>query len=352
MKRLLQSALTLLMPLCLAAKSEWLDNVHDFGVFNEDLGQVETTFRLVNQGDKPMRILDARATCGCTTPSFNKGDIAPGDTALLHVAYSATGRPGQFEKYVYVRTSDNPSQQRTLTLRGTVIGATATIRSRFPVNAGRLQLQTSTAGFGSVKKGKLKSLFINIYNQSPDTLQPLIEGLPKAIVWKCHPEELQPGQQGQLSLVLSSFDDNIDYGINDGKFQLIAAPADTITMDYFALIEEDFDGLTPGQRLNGPIAHFTTARADLGLIDTPQEVQLQLENRGKAPLLIRRLQCFDPAVTLCKISSTKIKPGKTAKINVKIDPALATSDFINARITIITNDPDNHVLAGRVTAEK
>ncbi len=351
MKHLLLSSLSLLLPLCVAAKSEWLENSHDFGVFNEDLGQVETSFRLVNQGDKPLRILDARATCGCTTPSFSKGDIAPGDTALLRVAYSATGRPGQFEKYVYVRTSDNPTQQRTLTLRGTVIGATATIRSRFPVNAGRLQLQTSTVGFGEVKKGKLKSVFVNLYNQSADTISPLVVGLPKSIVWQCHPEELEPGQQGQISFILSSFGNKVGYGINDGKFHLLAG-SDSIAMDYFALVEEDFDALTPEQRLNGPVANFSTARADLGVISSPQEVVLKLENQGKTPLLIRRLQCFDPAVVSCKISSTKINPGKSAKIRVKVNPALAQGDFINARITIITNDPDNTVLAGRVTAEK
>ena len=66
---------------------------------------------------------------------------------------------------------------------------------------------------------------------------------------------------------------------------------------------------------------------------------------------MRRLQAVDPTVTSLKISSEKIKPGKSARITATLDPAKAINDFINARISLITNDPASSMEVVRVTAE-
>ena len=95
--------------------ASWLTLSHDFGAFSENLGSVDAEFRLVNIGDEPLTILNARANCGCTVPKFTEGAIAPGDTAILSVSYLASGRPGRFSKKIYVNTSDNPSKQQVLT---------------------------------------------------------------------------------------------------------------------------------------------------------------------------------------------------------------------------------------------
>ncbi len=351
MNRQLITLLLSATPLLLSAQARWLTQTHDFGAFREDLGAVDATFRLVNEGDKPIRILEANATCGCTVPEYSKQNIEPGDTASLKVTYAATGRPGKFSKNIYVKTSDDPSVKRTLTISGTVIGASATIRSRYPADAGKIKLQSSSAGFGEVKRGKFKTVFISLYNQSPDSLTPLIEDLPAYVTAQITPPTVAPGQQGQIALTLNSHDVP-DWGITNADFTFRAAKGEEpLKMDLFTIIVEDFSRMTPGQMQNAPACEVKPQKIDLGEISGPQTVEFQVSNTGKSPLLVRRLQIVDPAISDAKISTTKIKPGKSAKITATVDPALAETDFINARISLITNDPNEPLTVTRITAE-
>lgn len=342
------------LPLLLCAEPHWLNQHHDFGAFSEDLGAVDAEFKFVNDSDKPIRILDARATCGCTIPAFSKGDIAPGDTATLTVTYQATGRPGKFDKNVYVKTSNEPTVQRTLKVSGVVIGASATIKSRFPADGGKMKLQSSSAAFGEVKQGKLKTVYINMYNQSADTLHPLFEGLPDYVGAIISPAAVPPGQQAQAALTLNSLEAN-QWGILDADFSFKADKDEPAKpMSLFTIIMEDFDRLTPGQRMNAPICTAEPTRQDLGQVsrgDAPYTLEFKISNQGKSPLIIRRLQSVDPSITECTISRDKIKPGKDATVNLTFDPAKAESDFVNARISLITNDPENSLCVIRVTAE-
>ena len=352
MNRLLTSALLIATPLLLSAQARWLTRQHNFGAFSEDLATVDAVFLLVNDCDKPIRIIDARATCGCTIPEYSKSDIAPGDTASLKVTYAATGRPGKFEKNVYVKTSDAPSVQQTLTISGVVIGASATIRSRFPADAGKIKLQSNSAGFGEVKRGKFKTVFISMYTQSPDSLAPVIENLPDYIDVQITPPIVAPGQQSQIALTINS-QKVPDWGITDDSFTFRSAPGEEpMKMDFFTIIVEDFSKLTPGQMQNAPECSITPQKIDLDTISSPQTVEFTVTNSGKSTLTVRRLQVVDPVISEAKISSEKIKPGKKAKITVTIDPATAESDFINARLSLITNDPNNPLTVVRVTAER
>lgn len=344
-------ALLLGAPMLLSAQVHWLTQTHDFGAFNEDLGSVEAKFQFVNETNRPIRILEAQATCGCTVPYFTKENIAPGDTATLTVTYLANGRPGKFDKNVYVKTSDAPSVRQTLTIKGTVIGASATIRSRYPVDGGKIKLQTSTAGFGEVKRGKFKTVFITMYNQSPDSMKPELGDLPAYVQAQITPEVIAPGQQGQIALTLNS-QQVPDWGITNADFTFRAGKGEEpMKMDLFTIIVEDFDRLTPGQRMNAPECTVTPAKIDLGEISEAQTVEFTVTNQGKSPLVIRRLQVVDPVVTSAKISSDKIKPGKKATIKATIDPAKAENDFINARLSLITNDPNEPLNVVRITAE-
>ncbi len=350
--------LTTLIALCslsLAATAQvrWLQLEHNFGAFSEDLGAVDATFEMVNESDKPVRILDARATCGCTKPDVPKGDIAPGDTARIKVTYLASGRPGRFSKNIYVRTSAKPSEQQTLTISGTVIGASATLASRFPVAAGPMKLRSQTVGFGEVIRGKQKTIFIEGYNQSADTLHPSVDGLPPYIDLNIVPPAVAPGEQVQFAFTLQTLRVP-QWGISAEKFTLTPdAGEQPVEMDFFTIVSEDFSQLTPGQRLNAPVATMEPQRINLGEIPAEgvHKVEFELKNSGKSPLIIRRVQAVDSAVVDVRTSTMKIKPGKSAKIAIEIDPAKAQTDFINARITVITNDPDNSLIAARVTAE-
>lgn len=343
----------LLLPLSVAAESvTWVSTAHDFGAFREDLGAVDAVFELVNTTSSPIRIIDARATCGCTVPHYTKDQIAPGDTAVITATYLASGRPGKFSKHIYIRTTAEPSVQQTLTLSGTVIGASSTLASRYPVVAGPLRLKTSTAAFGEVLRDKMKTVYIEAYNQSTDTVRPRLYGLPDFITAHVVPEAVEPGEQTQIVLTLQP-NAATEWGINADKFVLKPTADVETEFDYFAIVTEDFSRLTPGQRVNAPVATLTPERVNFGEITSlePVELTFLVSNSGKLPLEIRRVQTVDPVLGDVKVSSYKVKPGKSARITLIFNPANATSDFVAARLTVICNDPENPLLTSRITAE-
>ncbi|MBO4871470.1 MAG: DUF1573 domain-containing protein [Muribaculaceae bacterium] len=96
---------------------------HDFGTIKEQGGPVTCTFEFINTGNKPLLILDAVASCGCTRPEFPTKPIKPGKKGKIKVIYSPIGRPGAFRKTVKVVT--NGREARTsLTIEGTVVPQT------------------------------------------------------------------------------------------------------------------------------------------------------------------------------------------------------------------------------------
>lgn len=86
-------------------------------------------FELVNKSDKPLKIQDVHASCGCTTPEWSKEEVAPGGTTQIKVGYNAAAE-GAFEKYITVQTADNNTQQ--IKIKGMVWKAPA---GAAPVNA-------------------------------------------------------------------------------------------------------------------------------------------------------------------------------------------------------------------------
>lgn len=93
---------------------------HDFGTIQEAKGPVSCIFEFTNTGDKPLLIIDATASCGCTRPEFPTKPIKPGKKGKIKVTYSPIGRPGAFKKSIKVKTNGK-ERSTTLRIEGTVI---------------------------------------------------------------------------------------------------------------------------------------------------------------------------------------------------------------------------------------
>ena len=109
------------MSLCAAdyAQATFPVQNHDFGIITEHGGPVNCTFEVINTGNKPLLIIDATASCGCTRPEFPTKPIKPGKKAKIKVTFSPLGRPGAFRKSIKVKTNGR-EKITTLTIEGTV----------------------------------------------------------------------------------------------------------------------------------------------------------------------------------------------------------------------------------------
>lgn len=92
---------------------EFDTTAHDFGKFPENKPVVSCVFTFTNTGNKPLVIVQAQASCGCTAPEYPKGEIKPGGKGTIKVTYNGTGRyPGVFAKTITIRTNAKPETVR------------------------------------------------------------------------------------------------------------------------------------------------------------------------------------------------------------------------------------------------
>ncbi|OIQ18063.1 MAG: hypothetical protein BM557_07550 [Flavobacterium sp. MedPE-SWcel] len=73
----------------------------DFGDINSG-DVVEHTFTFTNEGTSDLIISKAKASCGCTVPSYTKTPVAPGGTGEVKVSFNSSGKSGNQKKSVTV----------------------------------------------------------------------------------------------------------------------------------------------------------------------------------------------------------------------------------------------------------
>lgn len=74
-------------------------------------------FRFTNNGTAPFALENVQASCGCTTPEWNKDTVAAGQTAEIKVGYNAAN-DGPFNKQVTI--TYNGSQTKQIIITGDV----------------------------------------------------------------------------------------------------------------------------------------------------------------------------------------------------------------------------------------
>ncbi len=94
---------------------------HDFGTIKEADGKVTCKFEFTNTGSAPLVIVSATASCGCTKPIFEEQPIQPGKSSEIRVSYNPSGRSGEFNKNITVKTNAPGAKKVVLKISGVVI---------------------------------------------------------------------------------------------------------------------------------------------------------------------------------------------------------------------------------------
>lgn len=115
------------------------NNTLDFGSFPANAKQ-SGTFKILNKGDGPLKIINIRKTCGCSSVKMDKEEIKPGDSSTLTVEVLPDSISGPFSKNIYVESND--PKQRFLQLNFT--GKSIPLLTVYPKNF--LYMGTLTAG--------------------------------------------------------------------------------------------------------------------------------------------------------------------------------------------------------------
>jgi hypothetical protein len=94
---------------------------HDFGKIPQGK-PVFYFFEIANTGSTPLKLDNVQASCGCTTPEWNREPIPAGGTDKIRVGYNAASE-GVFDKYITITYDGSLSKQ--IHIKGTVWKAPA-----------------------------------------------------------------------------------------------------------------------------------------------------------------------------------------------------------------------------------
>jgi hypothetical protein len=129
MKKLFFIAAAFIITAGAMAQTTKPDDVAKFNIDKYDFGKIKQsvpatyTFEVTNKSDKPLVIENAHATCGCTTPEYQKDPILPGKTAKIKVGYNAANL-AHFDKTVFVKFA-GVDEEKALGITGEVLAADA-----------------------------------------------------------------------------------------------------------------------------------------------------------------------------------------------------------------------------------
>ena len=109
---------------------------HDYGQI-EQHANGECVFVFTNNGTEPLKITNAKGSCGCTVPQWPREEIAAGATGEIKVKYD-TKRIGMINKSVTIQSNATNTPTKIIRIKGEVkapkTNATAVKPSQGPVS--------------------------------------------------------------------------------------------------------------------------------------------------------------------------------------------------------------------------
>lgn len=149
---------------------EFEESSFDFGEVVEGTKAThEFTFK--NTGNEPLVLQNVRASCGCTTPSWTKDPVLPGQKGKITAVYNSQGRPGVFNKSITV-TSNAVKPSLVVSIKGQVLRESEVKKyteeeiAQSPV----LKPKKSEINLGKVEKGQAVPFSIEVNNDGKSGL--------------------------------------------------------------------------------------------------------------------------------------------------------------------------------------
>jgi hypothetical protein len=314
---------------------------HDFGEVKEENGLVGIVFEFTNEGSKPLKVLSAKASCGCTTPVFSRDSILAGEKGKIKVEYNPMGRPGIFNKDILVETNGSP-EFVTLTIQGKVTPRPKGPIDFYPFEEGAIRFRTNHLTYGSIFVGDTVTQSTILYNQGKKAVQFSKSGskVPGHLKPKMTKTTLAPGDTLTLWVTyIASL--KKDWGFAFDNIYLSTNDPDR-PMKRLNISAEIHEKFNPAEKANAPNLSLTKTLIDLGEVkegDMPIAA-FEFKNTGKSPLMVRKLSA---ACSCIEVTSNKVlQPGESGEIKLRFNSRGRIGEF-EKDAELICNDPNQAV---------
>jgi hypothetical protein len=341
--------LVLAAPLLVVAQDvselKFVEEIHDFGLIKESDGPAEYKFEFTNVTQEPITITNVRASCGCTTPSWTKTPVMPGESGQVTAVYNPKNRPGPFNKTLTVTTTGKRGNI-LLRIQGKVEPKPRTIEDDFPTVMGGLRTKYRAFNMGKVYNNKPTSKEFEVYNQSEKEITFLdrIES-PEHIKVTFSPKTIGPAQKGKVVITYDGASKN-DLGFISDAIVLYtneAAAEAKKNFTVYADINEYFGPISAESAAMAPKLTIEERIFDFGTLEqgATKEATFALKNTGKSPLNIRKTMA-NCSCTIVALDRYDIQPNETAQMIVRFNTT-GRRGTQQKSITIYSNDPASPV---------
>lgn len=287
---------------------------HNFKNIRERGGVVYHIFSFENTGKKPLFIRKVRSGCGCTSHTWTKKPIQPGEKGSIKVEFNPLHRPGLFVNSIIINTNTKENVY-TLTIRGNVIWEKPGPFDKYKKNVGGLKLNKDILDLGTFLHTKEKTDSIKIGNPTSNILLLKVLNRPKGVNVKFKTDSLKPNTGSMLSISIGeeyekwgNFEDKIKFSVNDTINGCISIKGER---------DEDFSILKDSIYKN-PKAEFSHREINFGKMrkGRTKSKYLYVKNTGDSPLFIRDIENKYSHIKL-KVSNNEVEPGEKIKITIK-----------------------------------
>jgi len=314
---------------------------HDFGPINEVDGPVMHEFIFTNYFDVPIRILNVKASCGCTTPGWSKDEIQPGESGYVQAQYNPRNRPGPFRKSLTITTNASQNPVTVFYIQGNVTPKPRTPEDDYPTLMGGIRVKYRSFNMGKITTQGMVTRTFDVYNAS-DSVISFTEKVvtPEHIFVSVIPKTLLPKQKGQIQIKYDPVKKN-DLGYQNDNIILFTNEKGESSKQFYVLatIEEYFPPMTPEQLAQAPKLIFEETSHDFGSIKSGDVVSTEFTftNTGGSDLNIRKTKA-NCGCTVSKPEKTTLKPGESSILKVTFNSERRKGTQ-HKSVTIFSNDP-------------
>ena len=355
MKKLLSSILLLSFFTVNAQQAEQIsfeESIHDFGMIKEADGAAIYEFKFINNGSTPVKIINVKASCGCTTPGWSREAIAPGEAGYIKAQYNTKNRPGSFNKSLTVTTNLETEKTKRLYIKGQVTPKPKSIEEDFPQVMGGLRVKYASFNLGKlqmVDKPTIKEYEVYNASDSAITFSGQVDK-PNYIQVTFEPLVLEAKAKGSIIISYDAKERN-DYGFVSDNVVIHTDESATPDKSFsvYATLEEYFPKMSKEELEQAPALTIEETIQDLGKIKQGSKVTTTfvLTNTGKTDLEIRKAKSTCGCV-VAKLKKNTIKPGKSTELELVFD-STDRRGIQQKSVSIFTNDPKRP--AQRVTVK-
>lgn len=318
---------------------------HNFGKIYETSGHVTTQFEFTNTGKEPLVVTSVDVSCGCTAPDYIRDSVMPGEKGWIKAQFDPKGRPGSFEKYLFVTFNHIRSLSTQLQISGEVIPKFKKPTSyTYEVSYGSLSFNRLRYDLGNLDKEGTYTDLIYVANNGTQAIRILKIGKIGKDFKFDFPESIAPGDSAILKISITKKALESVWGDFSYKLTLVTNDPLIPTKNLFidGKTTQDFSHLTKEEKKNAPVINVEKKELDMGTLRKGGQItgKTTITNKGKTPLIIRNIHapCF---CLKGEMNTLEIAPGASAELTLKFDSLGQKPGPLTRGVTLYSNDPNN-----------